>query len=95
MIELTSPSNEGNSNSSHGRDDNSDNVVVPLSLRRRDRSQRSDESWRFTATVHYVTGREGEWLSKELARAIRELLVWARGDELVEADGQDEEQAAA
>nr|CTQ91108.1 hypothetical protein [Kibdelosporangium sp. MJ126-NF4] len=42
-----------------------------------------------------MTGREGEWLSKELARAIRELLVWARGDELVEADGQDEEQAAA
>lgn len=53
--------------------DRSDNVV-PLPL------HPATAAWTLTSEVNYVDGVEGEWLRRELAGALRELLIWARDD---------------
>jgi hypothetical protein len=53
--------------------DRPDNVV-PLPPRQ------ATEAWTFTSEVNYADGVEGEWLRRELAGALRELLIWARDD---------------
>lgn len=54
------------------------------------------EQWQFITEVRPIDGAEGQWLHRELAVAVRELLVWAREDmsSHVHSDQSDEEQAA-
>lgn len=41
---------------------------------------RNQADWAFTTDVRWVDGAEGEWLRKELAGVVRELLLWACDD---------------
>jgi hypothetical protein len=55
-----------------------------------------DKPWVFTSDGRHVDGAEAVWLQKELAKAVRNLLLWARKD--MSSAGPDEhngEQAAA
>ena len=54
-----------------------------------------DEGWEVTTAIRRVGGTEGEWLRRELAGVVRELLAWAREDMTARSHQHgDEEQAA-
>lgn len=53
------------------------------------------QGWAFDVDVRRVGGPEGEWLSRELAEVVRELLVWAYRDRREEASSDDEGERAA
>jgi hypothetical protein len=61
------------------------------------RPDRSDQSWRFASDVRLLGGVEGEWLQKEIAGVVRDLLLWAHQDMHRPAAGDErgDEQAAA
>lgn len=55
-------------------------VVLPFPPGGRDGQRRSDTRWTFTTSVRWVGDAEGEWLRRELASVLRDLLTWARED---------------
>jgi hypothetical protein len=61
------------------------------------RPDHSDQSWRFASDVRLIGGAEGEWLQKEIAGVVRDLLLWARQDMHRPAarDERGDDQAAA
>jgi hypothetical protein len=48
----------------------------------RPRARGSEVDWGFVAEVGWIGGAEGEWLRGELAAVVRDLLLWARDDQL-------------
>ena len=79
--------------SDKGRDEGG--LVLPFPPGGRDGQRRSDARWRFAASVRWVSAAEGEWLRRELAGVLRDLLVWAQEDMVGdEADSSGEERAA-
>ena len=54
--------------------------VIPFPLGGRDGRKHSQPDWVFATDIRWVDGAEGEWLRKELASVVRELLVWACDD---------------
>jgi hypothetical protein len=66
--------------------------VVPLPL-----ANDGDQPWRFASDIRLIGGTEGEWLQKEIAGVVRDLLLWAHQDmHRPEApDDRGGEQAAA
>jgi hypothetical protein len=66
--------------------------VVPFA-----RPDHSDRSWCFASDVRFIGGTEGEWLQKEIAGVVRDLLLWAHQDmHRSEApDDRGDDQAAA
>jgi hypothetical protein len=54
--------------------------VIPFPPGGRDGRNHSQADWPFTTNVRWVDGAEGEWLCKELASVVRELLLWACDD---------------
>lgn len=54
-----------------------------------------DGRWTFSTDISWVSGAEGEWLRRELAGALRDLLVWAREDMVGDAVQDDEDEARA
>ena len=69
-------------------------VVLPFPSGGRDGQRRGDTRWAFTTSLRSVDGAEGEWLRRELARALRDLLAWAREDMTSVVHGTGEERAA-
>jgi hypothetical protein len=53
------------------------------------------QGWTFDVELRRVGGSEGEWLSRELAEVVRELLVWAHHDRREESSSDDEGERAA
>lgn len=54
-------------------------VVLPFPRGAPD-GHRSDIRWTFTTSIRWINDTEGEWLRRELATVLRELLTWARED---------------
>ncbi len=54
--------------------------VIPFPPGGRHGRNPSQADWAFTTDVRWVDGAEGEWLRKELASVVRELLVWASAE---------------
>jgi hypothetical protein len=85
------------------RQDSSGPGRAPDERGRSSRSRRGErrrhghaERWQFATEIRAVGGAEGEWLRRELAGVVGELLVWARDDMAVDVhpDPGDEERAA-
>jgi hypothetical protein len=70
--------------------------IIPFPLHRRGLRDADRGKWSFSTNVHAVTGSDAEWLRDQLARLVKDLLVWARAD-LEGATGNDaiEEEEAA
>lgn len=70
-------------------------IVLPFPAGGRDGQRRSDTRWAFTTSVRWVGGAEGDWLRRELARVLRDLLAWAREDMTGDAVHDTGEERAA
>lgn len=70
--------------------------VIPFPRGGRDGRNHGDVDWTFITDVRWVGGPDGEWLRKELAGVVRELLVWASED-MTNSEDEDpgEERRAA
>lgn len=75
------------------RSTDDDRYVIPLPPRGDDRCHNSGHGWSYTTEIQWVGGQEGDWLRRELAGVLRNLLVWAR-DDLDSPGAHDEERAA-
>lgn len=62
--------------------------VIPFPRGGRDGRNHHDVDWTFTTDVRWVDGAEGDWLRKELAGVVRELLVWA-SDDMTNSEGEE------
>lgn len=66
--------------------------VLPFPPGGRDGLRRAEAGWTFTTNVRWIGGTEGEWLRRELASVLRDLLAWARDDmagDVVQDDGEE------
>lgn len=61
----------------------------------RDGRDHGEVDWTFITDVRWVDGSDGEWLRKELAGVVRELLVWASEDMINSEDGDPGEERRA
>jgi hypothetical protein len=75
--------------------DSTEGTVIPFPQATRNPNKHRTERWKLAVDVRGVGGAEGEWLRRELAAVVRELLLWAREDLSSSELSDDHEERAA